>query len=231
MAATSDHLPHTLEGLHGWADGGNGFNGYFPPPSSTSTSLPQAAEHAYAENWPRLASFVRCALELDRQHSSSLATFSHEDLYRRVYQLCRTPALRTRLRDDLAAIVARTLDSLLPTLDPRRTAGNLSISPRDWLDALARVLIQALRAAQLVRDVFAYLETSLLRVPGPPSSEPNLAAPVRNDIRRLVLDAVRDHLLLPLQPPLAAALHSVDDVAAGAGATADLLRALLTVSP
>ncbi|KAJ3300765.1 CDK2-associated and cullin domain-containing protein 1 [Borealophlyctis nickersoniae] len=123
----------------------------------TTQSMPSKAEASvyYDSGWPELVRLLRLLLRPEEQVHTSLSSFSHEELYRIIYQICWL-GFRERLYQELVRFFETTLDE--------QDAQLKSIAdPAVWLQSFGTLCVNHLRAVDIIGDLFAYLDKAYVR--------------------------------------------------------------------
>ncbi|KAI8618108.1 hypothetical protein BC830DRAFT_1166438 [Chytriomyces sp. MP71] len=173
---------------------------------------------AYEEQWAQLSHFLECVMDAERHAQVPLHRFSHETLYRSVYQLCLRPSTKQRLRSDFVAAVESLLlrqrSALAAALGISGVGANYA-NPNDANTGDAPELVNSdawstvrlglffrrfeaftahsVWAASVVRDIFSYFEKAQCRLD---------TADATANIRALIFSAIKTIVIDPYEPKL-----------------------------
>ncbi|KAJ3412118.1 CDK2-associated and cullin domain-containing protein 1 [Chytridiales sp. JEL 0842] len=144
------------------------------------------SEAYYSSHWPSLARFIEVVFSPEKEAVTPLNSFSHEELYRIVYNICLKGNLKKRLYNDLISSVSTWLDLQSESLK------HMEHDPLQWFNWFCALMVHNIRARGVVKDIFVYLERSLTR--SDPSKSIDIHKTILDLIKLHVIDAVGIHL-------------------------------------
>ncbi|KAJ3194459.1 hypothetical protein HK101_002675 [Irineochytrium annulatum] len=167
----------------------------------------------YLQQFPVLFEFLESALLPDKQAVKPMSMFSHEHLYRIVYQMCLKEGLKDQLGKDLASavtlMISKQAAACKSTTDPQIFLSTEELTSPS-IHSFSSYVSMNLRASALINDVFMYFART----------QPKTDASKPFDVRSEVLRITKRELIDALQPQLVMLfsqfkVHPAEAMAAG----------------